>query len=92
MAATRNRKSKDRDQSVRFWCRQSSTDYQPDRVALLYEFLTRSRVISNRNLTPIVPSSSEHISEIFMSDILFLATGLGMFALFALYAQSLGRI
>jgi hypothetical protein len=52
----------------------------------------RRPAIPNRNLTPSGSSSSGHKPEISMSDIIFLATGLGTFGLLALYARSLGRI
>lgn len=37
-------------------------------------------------------SEADAVSESPMSDILYLALGLGMLALFALYARGLGRI
>jgi len=50
-------------------------------------------VLRNRDLTSMAPSTDRNIfSETTMSDILYLAIGLGTFLLLALYTRSLGRI
>jgi hypothetical protein len=48
--------------------------------------------LRNRFLTRRRPLGSSKTEEHFMSDILFLALGLGVLALLALYARGLGRI
>lgn len=62
-------------------------------IAYPYEFFMRSCIIPNRDLTLIAPFfRNEPHPETIMSDILYLALGLGTFAVLALYARGLGRI
>ena len=62
-------------------------------AAVPYVFFMPVSIIPNRDLTLMYPfSATNPLRSPSMSDILYLAIGLGTFVLLALYARNLGRI